>query len=148
MPTTFTVPADTAPSVGSIDEVQRDLYGKDLMFTDDLKLGAGGDYLTWEVSEAVRQAIMRRLMVSPGEFAVRPDYGVGVPDYVKKRGNKATLDELRTKIIAQLGKEDRIQSVDVCTVTASTTSSVPGINIYIKCTILGTSAAFSFAFQE
>jgi hypothetical protein len=34
--------------MANVGEILKVLFGKDLMFTNDLKVGKSGDYLTWD----------------------------------------------------------------------------------------------------
>lgn len=122
----------------------KDLYGKDLFFSDDTQLNAAGDYLTVDEKEALRQAIYRRLITSPGEFAVRPGYGVGLGAYVKKRLTPALLDELRQKILDQLRQDDRIDKVIEVVTESYTVSGQTGIKVYVKVRALGQEQGFTF----
>lgn len=134
--------------MANIGEILKVLFGKDLMFTNDVKVGKHGDYLTWDENEALRQAIYRRLMTAPGEFATRPEYGVGVRNYVKKRMGRAVLDELRQRIEDQLAKEDRIERVIEAKVTAAMFGNSTGVRIYVKVQALGQEQRFSFDVKE
>jgi hypothetical protein len=87
------------------------LYGKDIFFNGDFDVGPNGDYVLLSGKEAMRQAIYRRLMTRPGEYKLRPEYGVGVQDFVKKRRLASTLDELRQRTIDQLSLDTRISEV-------------------------------------
>jgi phage baseplate assembly protein W len=134
--------------MAEINDIKKVLFGKDLMFTTNLHLGANGDYLTQDENEALRQAIYRRLMTAPGEFATRPEYGVGVRLYVKKRSGKANLDELRQRIEDQLAKEDRIDRVIEVKVQTATFANSTGVKIYVKVQALGQEQRFSFDVKE
>jgi phage baseplate assembly protein W len=87
-------------------------------------------------------------MTAPGEFAVRPEYGVGVRFYVKRRMGKATLDELRQRIEDQLAKEDRIERVIEAKVEAAQFGNSTGVKIYVKVQALGQEQRFSFDVKE
>jgi phage baseplate assembly protein W len=87
------------------------LLGKDIFFKHDYSITAHGDYATVEGVDALRAAIYRRLLTRPGEFKVRPTYGVGVQDYVKKRRRATELNDLKARITDQLSLEERISEV-------------------------------------
>jgi hypothetical protein len=94
------------------------LYGRDLWF--DVRKAAGGNYeITpagdWKVvagRECLRQAIVRRIITDPGEWAQLPEYGVGARMFVKGRNTRAARDELAERIRAQLIQDPRIESVE------------------------------------
>jgi phage baseplate assembly protein W len=149
MPHTWTIaPSAPTPVTGTVDQVRRQLFGTDIMFTTRLQLGNHGDYLTWEQEESVRQAIYRRLMTAPGEYAVRPEYGVGVRLYVKRRMGRAQVDELRQRIIDQLARETRIEKIVEVNVVQGTFSGAPGLQIYVKCKLLGQERTFGYSVKE
>ncbi len=87
------------------------LLGKDIFFNGDFDVNAAGDFVLLEGLEAVRQSIYRRLMTRPGEFKLRPEYGVGVINFVKKRRIQSTVDQLRQRIVDQLSLDTRIAEV-------------------------------------
>lgn len=148
MPITYTLPTSSTPSSPSVDEVARDVFGKDLFFNGDLQTTAAGDYVLIEGKEALRQAIYRRLLTAPGEYRVRPDYGAGVGQFVKKRMTRAILDELRQRIIDQLSQDDRIDRVVEVTTESYTVEGRPGIKVYVKVQALGQEFRYPFNFVE
>lgn len=87
------------------------LLGEDIFFDGDYSITPAGDLAVVTGLDALRAAIYRRLLTRPGEFKLRPDYGVGVMDFVKKRRTQTTLDALRQRITDQLSLESRIQEV-------------------------------------
>lgn len=99
------------------------LWGRDLWF--DLAEGKRANLLVtpagdWKVAsgrEALRQAIVRRLVTNPGEWATVPDYGAGVRLYAKARLTGAVIDELRARIRAQLAREPRVTRVGEVSIT-------------------------------
>ena len=74
-------------------------------------VGTDGDYVLLSGLNNLRAAIYRRLITRPGEYKFVPDYGVGVPSYVKKRANSTTVDQLRVAITEQLLRETRIEEI-------------------------------------
>lgn len=100
------------------DEDLKDAYGCDLWLgigetaVPDMVVTPAGDLLTVDSRECLRQAILRRLITRPGEWATLPDYGIGAADYVKEKNNPAKREELRAKIIGGLTKDPRILRVD------------------------------------
>jgi len=101
--------ANQAP--GTAQGQEELLLGKDILFDGDYHVGPTGDWVLLSGLDALRQAIYRRLMVRPGEYRVRPEYGVGVMDFVKKRRLPTTVDELRQRIVDQLSLDERIDEV-------------------------------------
>lgn len=121
------VPADHGPSAGialspgSIDAALRTLFGTDIWLdvagtTVDRVVEAGGDWKTVTGEEAVRQSLLRRLITNPGDWKTNPTYGVGARQFVKRKANKATADELITRIRGQFLADKRVESVLAVTV--------------------------------
>ena len=99
------------------DQVAK-LFGRDIWF--DLADPDGADYVVtdagdWKIADgdtALRQAIIRRILTDPGEWATLPEYGVGARMFVKARNTRATRDELSERIRGQLLQDPRIESVE------------------------------------
>ena len=90
---------------------QKELLGKDMYFDGDFSVSAAGDFQTIEGLEALKQALHHRLITRPGEYRLRPEYGVGVRDFVKKRRQQSSLNELRQRITDQISLDDRVEQV-------------------------------------
>lgn len=124
---------------------QLDRFGKDVFFDGDFAVNSRGDYVTIEGLPALRASILRRLVTRPGELRARPEYGVGVNDFVKKPATASTFDNLRVAIIDQLAFETRIDSVD--DVAIRTVGS--GISIVIRISVSGRTITFQpFNFND
>lgn len=106
----WTVKLPTPGTVQASDERLR-LLGKDIYFDGDYSVNGAGDYALLEGVDALRQAIYHRLITRPGEFRLRPTYGVGVSKFVKKRRIQAELDDLKGKIVDQLSLDPRVDEV-------------------------------------
>ena len=146
---TWTGPDPIAPINTPLSEGESDLFGEDIYFSDDFQETAGGDYVVTTGQETVRQAIYRRLLVRPGEFRVRPEYGVGVSLFVKKGVTQSTIDDLGQRIVEQLTQETRIDRLVEVTVTKVTENSRPGVKIYIKAELQGRTRVFKpFTFVD
>lgn len=114
----WTIPA--APSAGSSGAGNteqafdaRVSLGRDLFWEGGLRVSPRGDWLTVDGIAALRQSILRRLITSPGEWAVRPTYGVGALDFVYETLTTARAAELRNRIRDQLTQDPRIQKANV-----------------------------------
>lgn len=134
----------TTPNILGVDtnDAQLDAYGRDILFTDDVQETAKGDLATVDGIENLRRSILRRLSVRPGEYKLNPQYGAGVPAYVKKAQTKANLDELRHAIVDQLSRERRIEKVLECSVEATFYGEQPGIIITLRVLAIGRNVAF------
>jgi len=107
----WTIPPAVNQQVAAIQEQSSLLLGKDILFDGDYHVSSAGDYVLLEGLEALRAAIYRRLITRPGEYRARPEYGVGLLSFVKKRRTLSSLDELRQRVIDQLSLDPRINEV-------------------------------------
>lgn len=112
---------------------QRDrLWGRDIWFdarvtSADVITAPAGDLGIVDGEDALRQALIRRAITNPGDWALLPNYGCGVRQYVKARNTPAKRDELAERIRAQYAAERRVERVD--RVVVDVTSDGLGIHI-------------------
>lgn len=139
------------PNISGTDPAaaQNDVYGTDVLYTDDVQVSAKGDLATIDGIDNLRRSILRRLLVRPGEYKLNPQYGAGVPSYVKKGQTKANLDELQHAIVDQLSRERRIDKVLAITVSATMFDQQPGIIVSIQVLAIGRNISFEpFSFNS
>ena len=103
---------------------QRRLLGVDVLFDGDFQVGPNGDYLLVEGARALEQAADFRLLTNPGEFKTAPEYGGGLRAAVKSKNTSTTRALLRTRCIATLKRDDRIDDAEV---TVEELDSTPGV---------------------
>lgn len=108
-----------------------DPNGVDILFSASKKVTAAGDFQTVVGEENLRRAILRRLMTRPGTYRTKPTYGAGVPDFVKKLANAATLEDLQNRVRAQVQQDRRVDKVLTCVVTKETFGDQPGVRIVL-----------------
>jgi len=116
---TWTLPGVTvgAAGIGDSDRASQydRLWGRDIWLdvtgSANLEVTPSGDYLTVGGARALRQAIARRIITDPGEWATLPDYGVGARAFVKSRRTRAAMDELIERIRGQLVQDPRVEDV-------------------------------------
>lgn len=149
MSLTYTLPppaARVAPPV--TDEATRDLFGYDVMWRQDFVTTTNGDYARVGGRENLKAAVYRRLVTRPGEFRFRPDYGVGVGNYVKKAATSATLDQLKVRIVEQLSQDPRVGVVDV-RVAHEVVLGTQVLKVYVKVVASGETVDFEpFTFSR
>lgn len=97
------------------------LFGRDIWFDVSAEIAnyivtPAGDWLTVEGAEALRQSLLRRIITNPGEWAARPNFGVGARQFVRARNTRATRDELAERVRAQFLSDPRVESVQEITV--------------------------------
>lgn len=129
-----------------IDEQQARFYGEDIYYeiaAPDVELGqadyvitAAGDWAPVSGREALRQSLIRRVLTSPGEWATKPEYGVGARQYVKAKNTTSTRKELESRIRTQFLRDTRVQTVDLVMVARLDDGS-QGLKISIQVTPKG-----------
>jgi phage baseplate assembly protein W len=112
---------------------QNRLFGRDVWFDASDESGAdtqsnrAGDWLLAEQSQALRQALIRRIVTAPGEWRTLPEYGCGARQFVKARNTRANRDELKLKISSQLLRDERVESIRDITIELITN----GLRIHV-----------------
>lgn len=129
-------PAAPATSTSPSERVrQRDrFWGRDLWL--DVRVN-GADVVTTPAKdlalvdgeECLRQALIRRIITAPGDWATLPEYGCGARLYVKARNTPATRAELTERIRSQLAREARVERVG--RVSVETTEDGQGLKINV-----------------
>lgn len=113
-----------SPGAGGTQSRSRDGYGVDIWYDLGAATGPntvvdrGGDWLLARGIECLRQSLIRRIIIAPGDWRTLPDYGAGGRLYVRKRNNKAARDELANRIRAQALRDDRVLKCDSVVVDA------------------------------
>jgi phage baseplate assembly protein W len=97
---------------------------------------ASGDWAVARGREALRQSLNRRIITNPGEWATKPEYGVGARQFVKRKNTAGTRAELEARIREQFTRDVRVQSVDIVTITPLDDGS-PGVIIRVHVTPRG-----------
>jgi phage baseplate assembly protein W len=139
--------APSIPASPGADQ-RRKLLGRDIYFSDDFVVTPDGDWKAVEGVEAMRQAVYRRLITRPGEYRARPEYGVGITDYLKEAKTPAMMADLKTRIRTNLLLDRRI--ADVVVTLEDLTGALPGLKVGVWVTIAGERlnlGAFVFAEQ-
>ena len=104
-----------------------DFYGEDIWYDmamadpvtgkADYVITAAGDWAHVTGIDALRQALLRRLVTNPGEWKTNPGYGVGAPQYVKSPDTPASRAELAARIRSQFLLDDRVESISAITIS-------------------------------
>ncbi len=133
MPTTFTFDVTTpAQSTDITPPNSNTAYnGTDILFTGILPLNPKGDYTLVTGDENLRRAILRRLVVKPGEYKKNPTYGCGLPSFVKKAMSQSALDSLRHRIIDNLSRDRRVEKIISVTLTKTTFDNQTGLSVAV-----------------
>jgi phage baseplate assembly protein W len=125
--------------------------GEDVLFDDDTHVAPDGDYVGATDAVLVRQQLLTRLLVAPGEYKVMPDFGVGVARYVKKPLTSSVLAELQRRCLEQLAQEETIDRVLEVKAEAVTIDAAPVLRLTVRVESRGRelrfegNSAFTFA---
>ncbi len=130
------------PQTGIIGLPDPGVFGKDLLFNGNLVISGKGDYTTVEGEENLRRAIIRRLVVRPGEYKLKPLYGVGIGSFIKKAMSKSVLTQLQHRISDNLSRDRRIEKILSVTLTPTTFGNQTGLSVVIVIQSKGKKLAF------
>jgi phage baseplate assembly protein W len=114
-----------------------DEVGEDLLGGRDAALTAAGDLPTVRGLDNLRRAIFRRLVVSPGEWKSRPDYGVGIKQFLKKPLTAARKAELYNRIVENLRRDARIERIDAVRIEDVMLSGRSVVRVTVHLTVYG-----------
>lgn len=108
-----------------------------------------GDYAQVAGYENLRRSIWRRLKTRRGGYRLRPEFGCGVPDFVKKPLTASRIDELRHAIIENISLDRRVDHVESVEITPGTNAGPDGVTISIAVKAKGRVLAFQpFSFSS
>ena len=121
-------------------------YGPDVLFRGGrYTVTPAGDYALAERDEAARQSIEREAMVSPGEVASLPDYGMGLADLVMAPRTTSTIDDATTRVTRRLRANPRVTRVrEVAVRRITTTTGKPGLTVEIRAEVGSRDAHVAF----
>jgi phage baseplate assembly protein W len=83
----------------------------DLLLDDDFTVSAQGDFALVEGVANVRQALLHRLLTTPGTVVHRPEYGVGIQDYLNSPLSFDTKRKMAVAIQGQFLNDSRVAEV-------------------------------------
>jgi len=112
-PTTyFEVGDPIAPSgMGATDLLGR-FYGVDLrMMTDYLVMGSG-DLQRTKGLEALKASFARALVTTRGGIFWRPEYGIGITDFLNRRASAAEIMDAQNRIRTTLASDPAVEQMD------------------------------------
>lgn len=129
----WSYPAGTRPSPPVLSDLAK-LFGRDIRFRTDRLVTSAGDVATVEGEENLREALFRRFLATPGEFAQRPEYGGGMRDAVYRPFTRALQDGLRNRLEEQALQDPRVSKVHSVTVERVTlgTQEVTRVHVHLE----------------
>ena len=96
------------PALSKIDESMK----IDIRFNGDIVPTTGGDIETVTGLNNLRQAIFNRLVTTPGSYAYRPNYGIGIKRFKNIVGNLPVQEQIMLQMQDQFADEPRIESLE------------------------------------
>jgi phage baseplate assembly protein W len=108
------------------------VLGRDILFDGDFQATPDGDWQTVEGIAAMRQAVYHRLITRPGEYRFRPEYGVGVQDFLKEEMTPSAIADLKTRIRTNILQDRRVSDT---VVTVDELTAGPGLQIGVWVTV-------------
>lgn len=91
--------------------------GLDIKFNgENFEYTADGDYLMVEGPPALRQAVYHVLITNPGDYKLRPAYGVGIERFVGRpltSANKEEIKELLRRNLLQMRRIEQVAQIAV-----------------------------------
>lgn len=88
-----------------------EVYGRDIAFKADYVPSPTGDLEMIAGLENVKEALLRRLVTSPGSLIHRPNYGVGIKSFQGRLNSLAAQRELAARIVSQYLEDTRVEAV-------------------------------------
>ncbi len=109
----------------------------DIKHKKDLeKVEGAGDLMSIVGLDNIKQAIIRRIMTTPGSLAHRPTYGVGMKDFQNAPNSLETQRALAERLVKELPKDPRV--AEVISLSVQETPGVSGqVVAIIKVKLIG-----------
>lgn len=108
--------------------------GRTLDFDGDFTVLPDGSVKTVEGRDALRQDLQTRLVTSPGEHALRPEFGAGLRAAVKSAASRDAMERLRARTLTQVRSDSRVTDVPAVSVERLEPN---GLRIKLTLNVLG-----------
>ncbi len=110
-------PIDSGDLPGPESQTEARALGRDIKFDgENFGYTADGDYLMVEGPPALRQAVYNCLITTPGDYKLRPQYGVGIERFVGRpltTANKEEIKELLRRNLLQMRRIEQVAQIAV-----------------------------------
>lgn len=127
--------------VGDPAAIQREVLLVDALFEGgDFALTTSGDLALVEGLQNLRDAIGRRLITRSGQVVFRPEYGIGIIDFVARPNSERNKQDMINRVRANLMDDSRVEKI--LSLTATQQPGYVALDIVIKA--LGVPADFYF----
>ncbi len=115
--TYFLPPIDHGDLPGPAPQTETRALGRDIKYSgENFEVTADGDYLMVEGPPALRQAVYWCLITNPGDYKLRPRYGVGIERFVGRPltiSNKEEIKELLRLNLLQMRRIEEVSQIAV-----------------------------------
>jgi len=88
-----------------------DILLKDIALINDMQRAPDGDLQSITGLRNIKQALYRRLLATPGTLVHRPDYGVGVKNYLNSVNSLNNQRSLALRVKEQFERDPRVKEV-------------------------------------
>lgn len=113
-----------------------EVYLTDVAHLGDLQVAPDGDLQMIRGRPNVKEALFRRLMTQRGALAHRPNYGIGVKDFLNAPNSIANQRTLALRIKEQFELDPRVEEMVGMKVT-SDDSNPEKVTIYVRVKLVG-----------
>ncbi len=132
---------------GGSRDLLAEIYGRDLRFGEDfLLLAASGDLQRTTGLEALRASLTRAIVLEPGEIFWRPDYGIGLTNFLNLPASAANIHEMKNRISSTLASDPAVEEVFDPSVVVSRDGGL--IEISVKVRIAGQEETIDVALRS
>lgn len=111
-----------------------DILLRDLKHLRDLQ-DENGDLITIEGIENIRLALLHRLVTRPGTLIHRPEYGVGIQDFLNAPNTIDNQRTIATRIAENFARDPRVAEVSAVSVEPNSNPEL--VRIIVKVRIIG-----------
>ncbi len=113
-----------------------EIYLKDIALITDMQRAPDGDLQSITGLRNLKEALYRRLVATPGTLIHRPDYGVGIKDYLNSVNSLNNQRSLALRVKEQFERDPRVE--EVVSLRFEQDSVVPGkFTIFTKVKAVG-----------
>jgi phage baseplate assembly protein W len=123
------LPSNTPQTREAVKAIVSD---EDFLFDGDFETGSDADYLSVTGDAVAEQEILQCLETVPGDYALHPEYGVGVSAAVKHPASQSRLSELQQRCFERIPIDcPSVQQVRSALVEKVTNGAKTGLKVTV-----------------
>jgi len=136
--------------VEDIDQLLANVGGEDFVLDAEGNLFYDnyGDIASVSGVDNIKQAVKDRLMTEKGEYPLHPEYGTNIPSIIGTARTPYTERMVRLEILQALSLEDRIENVQITSLTIEHTTVYVEVSYTVKLTSANESVAVTINGRE